>query len=430
LTTLLPPEVCAPKNDTHALNAGLAYVFVRDADGNWTQQAILAAPFPKEGDNFGHSVAISGDTIVVGTPLDDNLFQGVNPGHSYGSTSQNSGAAYVFTRTGNTWSQQAYLKASNAAAGAQFGWSVAIHGDSVIVGARFESNIASNSGAAYVFTRTGTSWSQQAYLKLPNAASGDWFGTSVGIDGDFAIVGALVRGGSGTSNIPGAAYIYERSGTTWSREGAIEAPAGTSLRMGMSVAISGNLAVVGAMTESSAATGVNGEETNTGKPSSGAAYILQRSGGTWTRTAFLKASNSRNAAHFGRSVAIDGRTVLVGSDPESSGSTGVNGPQDATEGFLASGAAYQFQLNDGQWTGHSSGATPPPTALPWKSACRNPMTCSISPRFLSPPTTPRSIRKAASNSNSPARAARSFSGCGRNRVPVISVAVSELNHRA
>ncbi|HEU0011074.1 MAG TPA: FG-GAP repeat protein, partial [Verrucomicrobiae bacterium] len=180
-------------------------------------------------DFFGISVGVSADTAVVGAHREASSATGVN-GNQSDDSSLNAGAAYVFERTGTNWSQQAYLKASNTGANDEFGWSVAVHGDTAIVGARMEdsnttglngdesNNDATNSGAAYVFVRAGTNWNQQAYLKASNTGAVDFFGGSVAVFGDTVVVGAQV--------------------------------------------------------EDSNATGVNGDQTNYSAPDSGAAYVF------------------------------------------------------------------------------------------------------------------------------------------------------------
>jgi hypothetical protein len=163
------------------------------------QQAYIKASNTGVQDWFGYSVAVSGDTVVVGAPNEDGSTTGVNSTPNEGASA--SGAAYVFVRSGTAWSQQAYLKASNAGAGDRFGWSVAASGDTVVVGAYDESssttgvNTAPNetapaAGAAYIFVRSGTMWFQQAYLKASNAGQGDRFGWSVAASGDTVVVGA------------------------------------------------------------------------------------------------------------------------------------------------------------------------------------------------------------------------------------------------
>ena len=276
-----------------ATSAGAAYVFTRSGV-TWSQQAYLKASNTEQNDNFGNSLAISGDTVVVGAYGEDSNATGVN-GNQANNLASDSGAAYVFTRSGVTWSQQAYLKASNTEAIDQFGRSVAISGDSVVVGAYVESsnatgvdgdqadNSAIASGAAYVFTRSGVTWSQQAYLKASNAETIDEFGTSVAISGDSVVVGANLEDSNATgvdgnqadnsTNDAGAAYVFTRSGVSWSQQAYLKASnTGASDFFGTSVAISGDSVVVGAYGESSNATGVDGDGTNNSASASGAAY--------------------------------------------------------------------------------------------------------------------------------------------------------------
>jgi len=169
------------------------------------QEAYVKASNTGKGDRFGDGVAISGDTLVVGALYEDSKATGIDGNHADNSA-KDSGAAYVFVRGGTVWSQQAYLKASNTGSFDHFGWSVAIDSDTVIVGAVGESSKATGvdgdqgddsaaaSGAAYVFVRKGTVWSQQAYLKASNTGAQDWFGRSVAIDGDTVVVGANLEG--------------------------------------------------------------------------------------------------------------------------------------------------------------------------------------------------------------------------------------------
>ncbi len=164
-------------------DSGAAYVFVRSG-GIWTQQAYLKASNTGAGDGFGDSVAVSGDTVVVGASGEDSNATGVD-GNQGDNSASHSGAAYVFIRSGGIWTQQAYLKASNTGADDDFGNSVAVSGDTVVVGAYSEDsnatgvdgnqgdNSASASGAAYVFTRSGGIWTQQAYLKASNTGADD-----------------------------------------------------------------------------------------------------------------------------------------------------------------------------------------------------------------------------------------------------------------
>ena len=217
------------------------------------QQAYLKATNPVGGDNFGKVLAISGDTAVVGVPGENS----------------STGAAYVFVRTGSTWAFQAKLQPSNLDATDEFGFSVAISGDTIVVGARSEdssttganstsNNSASNAGAAYVFVRNGTSWSQQAYLKASNPGVDDRFGSSVAISDQTIVVGApredsdakTINGGTGNATAGsnfGAAYVFVRNGTSWGQQAYLKASNTNSYDyFGDGVAIHGGTVVVGA----------------------------------------------------------------------------------------------------------------------------------------------------------------------------------------
>src|SRR5207248_2080220 len=155
---------------------------------------------PGSSDFFGGSVSISGDTVVVGALYEDSAATGIN-GNQSDNSATGSGAAYVFVRSGSTWTQQAYLKASNTGANDFFGVSVAISGNTIVAGAYGEDSAATgvngnqadngavDSGAAYVFVRSGSTWTQQAYLKASNTGVSDFFGGSVAISGDTAVIG-------------------------------------------------------------------------------------------------------------------------------------------------------------------------------------------------------------------------------------------------
>jgi uncharacterized repeat protein (TIGR01451 family) len=347
-----------------SLTSGAAYVFVRSGS-SWSQQAYLKASNTGADDQFGSSVAISGDTVVVGAHREDSIATGVD-GNQADNSASNSGAAYVFVRSGTTWSQQAYLKASNTGAGDQFGFGVTISGDTVVVGAYGENsnatgvdgnqfdNSATLSGAAYVFVRSGSTWSQQAYLKASNAEADDQFGYSVAISGDTVVVSALSEDSSATgvdgnqadnsASDSGAAYVFVRSGSSWSQQAYLKASnTEANDQFGLNVAISGDTAVVGAYGEDSNATGVDGNQTDNSTSLSGAAYVFARSGSTWSQQAYLKASNTGASDFFGNSVAISGDIVMVGAPFEDSNATGVDGDQ-SDNSASNSGAAYVFHF--------------------------------------------------------------------------------------
>ena len=232
---------------------------------NATQQAKITASDAASSDYFGYSVEIYGDYAIVGAYRDDD-------------DGSNSGSAYIFVRDGTSWSQQAKLTASDAASNDRFGWSVAIYGDYAIVGAYMDDDDGSASGSAYIFVRDGTSWSQQAKLTASDDAAGDYFGYSVGIYEDYAILGAYYNDDDEIDS--GSAYIFTRSGTSWSQQAKLTASdAASSDMFGYSVAIYEDYSIVGAHRNDDDGT------------DSGSAYIFVRNGTSWSQQAKLTASD-------------------------------------------------------------------------------------------------------------------------------------------
>ena len=277
---------------------GAAYVFTRSG-AVWTQQQKLTASDGALGAKFGCSVAVSGDTAVVGAWGDDS----------------NSGAAYVFTRSASVWTQQQKLTAGAASDLANFGASVALSGDTAIVGAPGDSFI----GAAYVFTRSGTVWTRLQRLTAGDGAEG--FARSVAVDGGTAVVGAWSTDYL-TSATTGAAYVYTCSSTGWSEQQKLTASdAAADDVFGFSVAVSGDTVAVGALYADSYA---------------GAAYVFTRSGTAWSEQQKLTASDGAVGDDFGISVALSGDTVVVGAylDDTSAGAAYV---------FARSGSAWSEQ---------------------------------------------------------------------------------------
>jgi hypothetical protein len=276
------------------LPTGAAYVFVRSGS-IWSQQAELTASDGTQFDAFGGSVAISGSTAVVGAP-DRNSF---------------TGAAYVFVRSGSVWSQQAELTASDGASIDYFGVSVGISGSTVVVGAEGKNSFT---GAAYMFVRSGTVWSQQAELTASDGAQQDSLGHSVAISGSTAVVGAYAKNHS-----TGAAYVFLRSGSVWSQQAKLTASDGArGDYFGWSVAVSGSTAVAGAFARNA---------------DIGAAYVFLRSGSVWSQQAELTASDGAQDDAFGFSVAIAGSAAVVGLSPS-------NSNPGAAYVFLRSGTAW------------------------------------------------------------------------------------------
>ncbi len=337
------------------------------------QQGYLKASNTDGSQDFGRSVSVSGDTVVVGAARESSNATGVN-GNEADVSAGGSGAAYVFVRSGGVWHQQAYLKASNTGAIDTFGFSVDVSGDTVVVGANFEDsnatgvdgneadNSANQSGAAYVFARSGGVWSQQAYLKASNTDGDDQFGISVSVSGDTVVVGANgedsdsagVNGHQTNDNFgnrSGAAYVFVRNDVgTWSQQAYLKAsnPNSTDV-FGTSVAVSGDTVVVGANEENSNAVGINGNGADNSLNNSGAAYVFVRNGNAWSQQAYLKASNTAARDFFGASVAVCGDTVVIGALQEDSNAVGVNG-NEADNSANNSGAAYIFVRGGGTWS--------------------------------------------------------------------------------
>jgi hypothetical protein len=331
--------------------------------GGLAQQAYLKASNAGAGDIFSHSVSLSGDTLAVGAPIEASAATGVN-GNQTNNSALASGAVYVFVRSGTTWIQQAYLKASNAGAGDEFGYSVSLSGDTLAVGALAEGSAATGvngnqandnaaeSGAAYVFVRSGTTWTQQAYLKASNTDGADYFGFSVSLSGDTLAVGALAEASAATgvnanqadntAGNAGAVYVFTRSGATWTQQAYLKASnTEANDHFGIELSLSGDTLAVGAEDEASATTGVNGNQADNTAGSAGAVYVFVRTGATWTQRAYLKASNPERGDLFGDSVSLGADALAVSARYESSAATGVNGNQ-ADNSARDSGAAYVF----------------------------------------------------------------------------------------
>lgn len=302
-----------------ATNAGAAYVFTRSG-AVWAQAALLMASDGATGDSFGQAVALTtttnpADTVLVGSPY-------ASAGAAY------TGAAYVFTHEAGTWTQQAKLVASDAAAHDIFGFSVALSGPTALVGAYHDDTIhGTAAGSAYVFTRAGTAWTEQANLLPSTGGSAFSFGFSVALSGDTALVGsrdASVGGVTGS----GAAHVFVRTGTTWSQQQALD-PGDAQLYgvFGCAVALSGDRALVGSTLSDSSA-----------GPRSGSGYIFNRTGTVWTAQAKLTIAGGAPADLFGSAVALQENTALVGV------------PNGDTAAGSNAGCAYVFTRGGNVWT--------------------------------------------------------------------------------
>ena len=288
---------------------GSAYIFTRDSSGDWTQQAKLDGE--NTGDQFGWSVAVDGDTVVVGAHAYDGEDDEAN-------TLTNSGAVYVFTKPtssggwADTIAAPVKLTPTIPEAYAFFGGSVALAGNTLAIGSRlYDAGGRLSSGAAYVFTKDSTGWSQAAKLTASTSLQLAYLGYSLAVDGDTVLVGAYgddtVLGELGS----GSAYVFDKPPGGWDDDdysGNETAKLTASDRQpsgyfGFSVALDGDTAVIGARQHSDSEIGAG----------SGAAYVFTKQSGVWGEKAKLTPSDAAARDNFGVSVAVDGDTVVVGS---------------------------------------------------------------------------------------------------------------------
>ncbi len=304
----------APDRSSHA-----TYPIQYHVD-SWSHkhQVKLTSPDPASWDRFGYSVAVAGDTAVVGVPGDDD-----------------GGAVYVFRRVGEAWSQEAKLTPDDLGAVSQFGHSVALSEDTAVIAALSDDN----SGRVYVYVRSGTAWSQQATLATASDATAlALLGYRVAVSGDTVVIGAPHE-----NYFAGSAYVFARSGTTWSQQ--VKLTSGPAIRyFGYSVAISGDTAVIGAP-----------ESTHTFHPYDpfcGGAFVYVRNGPTWSYQAELWASDLDGEDHFGSSVAMFEDVIVIGA------------PHDDDGGF-ATGSAYVFVPSAGGWRQQAKLTASDATEVDW-----------------------------------------------------------------
>jgi hypothetical protein len=363
-----------------ALDSGAVYVFTRDG-AVWSQQAYVKASNTNAGDQFGYAVALSADgsTLAVGARGEASNATGIG-GDQTNNALVNAGAVYVFARMGIAWSQQAYVKASNTGASDFFGLAIALSADgsALAVGAYGEAsnaigvggdqtnNATANAGAVYVFARSGTAWSQEAYVKASNTTVSAFFGYAIALssDGSTIAVGAYGENSNATgvggdqTNIlairAGAAYVFARAGTNWSQQAYIKASntdAGDYFGRAVALSADGSTLAVSAMFEASNATGVGGDETNNGATDSGAVYVFTRAGTNWSQQAYIKASNTGMGDLFGAPLALsaDGSMLAVGVNLEASNAIGIGGDQTNNTASGA-GAVYAFMRVGSAWS--------------------------------------------------------------------------------
>ena len=345
---------------------GAAYVFTR-SNSQWTQQAYVKPSNTGVAQSFGWSVALAtdGNTLAVSAVGESSNATGIH-GDQTNSMMPSAGAVYVFSRFANTWNQQAYVKASNTeqtpeyvtapgfinviANAQQFGTSLALSadGNTLAVGALGERSAATGingnqadrsankAGAVYLFTRSSSVWSQQAYIKASNTDANDFFGYRLALSGDGATLAVGAQGeASKTTGIQGvqsdnsaqgagAAYVYTRGSVGWNQQAYIKASntdTGDVFGNALALSFDGNTLAVGAPQEASSATGMNGNQADNTVWQAGAAYIYRRDGSTWNQRAYVKPMSTKMSLAFGRTLALsaDGHTLAVGADNQFDG---------------------------------------------------------------------------------------------------------------
>jgi len=367
------------------------------AIAQWTPAGILHASNAEADDQLGPggalmgpTLAISrdGSTLAVAAPDEDSAARGVD-GDQTDNDAYAAGAVYVFTRDGNAWRQQAYVKASNTSLGDGFGFAVALSGDgsTLAVGANYEDSAATGidgdqsdesayeSGAVYVFARANGRWTQQAYIKPSNTDEADRYGFAVALsdDGATLAVGAIGEDSAATTidgdqtdnsaDDTGAVYVYTRRNGAWSQQAylkASNAEAGDLYGFCVALSADGNTLGVCGYDEDSSAELVDGDKADNRARGSGAVYVLERSGTTWRERAYIKASNTATQGAFGTAIALsaDGRTLAVCACDEDGLDPGVGAAQwqadipaaertRAIEG--SAGAVYVYRRDDSAW---------------------------------------------------------------------------------
>ena len=376
------------QSDDSVYGAGAVYVFSND-DGNWTQQAYIKASNPGLTDNFGYAVELSedGNTLAVSAYFEASGATGVDADQADDSIPQ-AGAVYVFTRSGDSWSQQAYLKASNTGHlpddpdeigdGDQFGFAIALSdgGNTLAVGAIAEDggnrndpsdNSLVSAGAVYVFERSGGVWTQAAYLKPSNVGQGDLFGYSLALtaDANTLVVGSYDEDGSlaGNNDVQnddqagsGAIYVFEREGDAWVQTAYLKGSyveRNDSIGIVVDISDDGSTLVSTALDEDSFATGINPvpEPDWESDTSTGGVYVFVRDGDGWAQEAYLKASNTGREDWFGSRLELsgDGNTLVAGAQLEDSSATGIDGEQN-DDSAQEAGVAYLFTRDNGVWS--------------------------------------------------------------------------------
>ncbi len=349
------------ESDNSLNQAGAIYVFKR-VGAQWSQQAYIKASNTDDWDLFGHSMDLSADgsILAVGAPREDSVATTIN-GNENDNSGSSIGAAYIFTRAAGVWSQEAYIKASEAPPTGHmlsFGVDVALDssGSTLAVGSEWGRSGDNATGLAHIYVRSGTTWNEQQILSASNADSSDGFGLALALsgDGNTLAVGApneesAARGINGdqsdnSADHAGAVYMFNRIASSWTQQAYIKASnAGEGDYFGNELSLSGDgtLLAVGVPRESSSS---EVSQFSDSLSWSGTTYVFQLTDTSWSQIDFLKASNAEQSDQFGASISFnfDGSLLAVGAPGEDGRAHGLGG-DGSSGGQRIAGAAYIFK---------------------------------------------------------------------------------------
>jgi hypothetical protein len=305
---------------------GAVYVFVRSANA-WTQQTRFSATDGATGDLFGLRLSLTKDLLAVGAP-------------SESSGASASGAVYLFSHDASGWRQFKKLKPSKPVADASFGSDVAIDTDTIAIGAQKDPSSVALGGSAYVFTHHDGDWFEQQRVEPATPADGATFGWSVAVQGDTLLVGAP-RATLNLTALSGEAYIFQRVAGHWNQSGVLEAPVPRNTDyFGVDIQLTPTLLLIGSSGDASSSSGLQGDVQNRGTPQSGAMFLYARQSGGFVMSTYIKSSKPARGDAFGIRVALSGDTIAAGADYESRSASGVKAVPNASTANLNSGAAY------------------------------------------------------------------------------------------
>ncbi|HTU59063.1 MAG TPA: hypothetical protein VMF89_11530, partial [Polyangiales bacterium] len=317
-------------------HAGSVHIYKREA-GVWNFVQRLS-PGVEQGDLFGQALALDGDKLIVGAPLD--------------SAAQSfSGRVYVYPRDGDGFGEPTTFKANEPIESGLFGMALAVEGDTMVVGAPQYNYVRSwiGAGRAFVFQANNGQWTQAQELEAPaSLEDGATFGWCVDLAGNAIAVGAPRARGADEGQGPGEAFVYERaapsgSGTTWTLKQSLRAPVPrASDWFGWQMELTASLLLLSAPGDASSSLGLMGDPKLDGAPNSGAIYMYGRNNDQWVETGFIKSSNSNTPDYFGWAIAMQGDTIVSAATGEASDATGVQGNQ-ASNALQGAGAAYIFR---------------------------------------------------------------------------------------